>query len=127
MTCNKWPGKKSHKAVKDMTVEEHTQHRIYMRSHRNDVNKRKREAFVGPLPKRKLWFVGPPRPHKKRSTKGQRNKMRRASKTLSDYFIKRKLKRMFRRMGVETSPTDFSPEVIELKRQQLKLWRMAHA
>jgi len=123
---NKWPGKKCHKRVADMTDEEHVQHRIYMRAHRNDVTKRKKESFVGPRPKRKSWFVGPPKPHK-RSAEGQRNKMQIASEALSDYYIKRSLKAMFKKMGIKALAKDFTPEVIELKRQQLKLWRMANA
>ena len=113
----------------DMTDEEHIQHRIYMRAKRNEANKRKREAFVGPKPKRKLFFVGPPRSRnrRKRSKEYARNKMHRASTNLTDYYVKRRLKKIFKAIGINTLAKNFTPEIVELKRQQLKLWRMTHA
>jgi hypothetical protein len=133
--ANKWPGKKCHKRVKDMTPEEYEQHRIYSNACKQGARDLRKADFVGPLlPKKKVGreegWMGPPKPRKrrprpgrKRGTEYYRKKFQRARDTLSDYYVRKSLRKIFKRLGVEV---EITPDMIELKRQQMKLMRLAN-
>jgi hypothetical protein len=125
---NKFPGKKCHKKKADMIDEEYIQHRIYMRAQNNEYNKRQRAKFVGPinLTTRFKQLVGPPKPvwrGRKRSAEYERIKSQRIRDGLKDKYIRKCLFKMIPNLKF----SDITSEIIEVKRQQLKLWRMANA
>ncbi len=135
--ASKYPGKRCRKPVAEMTEEQYRLHRIYINAKRKLANDRKRESFVGPrIPlsafshlrtkARKATFVGPPKPkyrNKKRSTAYYRKKAERARVNLKDSYVKKTIKHMFHTLNIKV---EITPEMIEVKRQQLKLWRMTN-
>lgn len=100
---SKYPGKYCSKPVAEMTAEEHTQHKIYAKAKNKWVRENRSE--------RQKAIV---------------NANHKAQKqhdytVLADWYVKEIL-----RTSLKCKKVFIPQKVVELKRQQIKLWRLAH-